>query len=126
MRADVLVEAYQELREADAWVAIEPHATVSHLFGDCNIHSDLISRAKWDDLYALCHRLGIKPVGWTPRLRRATCTTTSSQSSRPPTHPSTLRSLGSEAQCHARSTETGLSPSFSRPPTHSSTLRSPG
>ena len=57
-----LVAVYQALRETAAWRRLSPHLKLAHLYGDGNILSDAVSRAKWAEFHRCCSFLGISPT----------------------------------------------------------------
>ena len=58
----VLVMAYQRMTELPQWTRMAKVLQIEHLFGDCNVVSDRISRAEWHDFRQLCRQLAVKPV----------------------------------------------------------------
>lgn len=61
MKASVMVETYQQLRESRAWSDLSLALHVSHLYGDCNPFSDLLSRGRFEEFFRLCRQMHIKP-----------------------------------------------------------------
>ena len=61
-RSPLLMTAYQWLRERPEFTELAPHIMITHIFGDANPYSDCLSRQRWDEFFARCRQIGVKPV----------------------------------------------------------------
>ncbi|KAL1511995.1 hypothetical protein AB1Y20_005270 [Prymnesium parvum] len=61
-RSPLLIAAYQWLRERPEFKDLAAHCLITHLFGDANPYSDCLSRGKWEEFFARCRQIGVKPV----------------------------------------------------------------
>ena len=61
MSSPALVAAYQALLETAAWRELSPYLRVAHAYDHTNTGADLVSRAKWRELYRFCQQLGLRP-----------------------------------------------------------------
>ena len=61
-RSELLVQAYQWLRERVEFQQLAPRLEIAHLYGDANPFSDRLSRHKMDEFRRLCLQFAIKPI----------------------------------------------------------------
>jgi len=61
-RSELLVAAYQWLRERPEFIELAPHCLIAHLFGDGNPYSDSLSRQRWEEFFGRCKQIGVKPI----------------------------------------------------------------